>query len=81
MLVLVFFAPVIGILGFIVSSSITYNIFFYKFYDFLLETKDNDGKVAKRIRKIIEIVYYIVVYSIFCLIMLLVFKIYTNYFI
>ena len=81
MLVLVFFAPVIGILGFIVSSSITYNVFFYKFYDYLYEVRDNDGKVARRIRKIIEIVYYIVVYSIFCLIMLLVFKIYTNYFI
>ncbi|WP_086307427.1 hypothetical protein [Campylobacter devanensis] len=81
MFVLLFFAPIIGILGFIVSSAITYNIFFYKFYDFLCEVEYNDGKVAKRIRKIIEIVYYIVVYSIFCLIMLLVFKIYTNYFI
>ena len=43
------FAPIIGILGFIVSSAIAYNIFFYKFYDFLCEVKDNDGKVAKTI--------------------------------
>lgn len=65
------FAPIIGILGFIVSSAIAYNIFFYKFYDYLYEARDNDGKVAKRIRKIIEIVYYIVVYFIFCLIIAL----------
>ena len=80
MLVLVFFAPVIGILGFIVSSSIAYNIFFFKFYDFLRETKDNDGKVAKRIRKIIEIVYYMVVYAMFCLIIALGFRIWGIFF-
>lgn len=74
------FAPIIGILGFIVSSAIAYNIFFYKFYDFLCEVKDNDGKVAKRIRKIIEIVYYIVVYFIFCLIASLVLRVWGIFF-
>lgn len=74
------FAPIIGILGFIVSSAIAYNIFFYKFYDFLCEVKDNDGKVARRIRKIIEIVYYIVVYIIFCLIASLVLRVWGIFF-
>lgn len=74
------FAPIIGILGFIVSSAIAYNIFFYKFYDFLCEVKDNDGKVAKRIRKIIEIVYYITVYFIFCLIIGLVLRVWGIFF-
>ncbi len=74
------FAPIIGIIGFIVSSAIAYNIFFYQFYDFLLETRDNDGKVAKRIRKIIEIVYYIVVYFMFSLIIGLVFRIWDAFF-
>lgn len=74
------FAPIIGILGFIVSSAIAYNIFFYKFYDFLCEVKDNDGKVAKRIRKIIEIVYYMVVYFIFCLIGSLVLRVWGIFF-
>lgn len=74
------FAPIIGILGFYVSSAIAYNIFFYKFYDFLYEVKDNDGKVAKRIRKIIEIVYYMVVYFIFCLIASLVLRVWGIFF-
>lgn len=74
------FAPIIGILGFIVSSAIAYNIFFFKFYDFLCEVKDNDGKVAKRIRKIIEIVYYMVVYSMFCLIIILAVRIWDAFF-
>jgi uncharacterized membrane protein len=74
------FAPIIGILGFIVSSAIAYNIFFYKFYDFLYEVKDNDGKVAKRIRKIIEIVYYMVVYVMFCLIASLVLRVWGIFF-
>lgn len=74
------FAPIIGILGFIVSSAIAYNIFFYKFYDFLCEVKDNDGKVAKRIRKIIEIVYYMVVYVMFCLIASLVLRVWGIFF-
>lgn len=74
------FAPIIGILGFIVSSAIAYNIFFYKFYDFLCEVKDNDGKVAKRIRKIIEIVYYMVVYSMFCLIIILAVRLWGAFF-
>ena len=74
------FAPIIGILGFIVSSAIAYNIFFFKFYDFLCEVKDNDGKVARRIRKIIEIVYYMVVYFIFCLIALLVLRVWGIFF-
>jgi hypothetical protein len=74
------FAPIIGILGFIVSSAIAYNIFFFKFYDFLCEVKDNDGKVARRIRKIIEIVYYIVVYIIFCLIASLFLRIWGIFF-
>lgn len=74
------FAPIIGILGFIVSSAIAYNIFFYKFYDFLCEVKDNDGKVARRIRKIIEIVYYTVVYFIFCLIGALVLRVWGIFF-
>lgn len=74
------FAPIIGILGFIVSSAIAYNIFFYKFYDFLCEVKDNDGKVAKRIRKIIEIVYYMVVYSMFCFIIILAVRLWDAFF-
>lgn len=74
------FAPIIGILGFIVSNMIIYNVFFYKFYDFLCEVKDNDGKVAKRIRKIIEIVYYTVVYFIFCLIASLVLRVWGIFF-
>lgn len=74
------FAPIIGILGFIVSSAIAYNIFFFKFYDFLYEVEDNDGKVAKRIRKIIEIVYYMVVYSMFCLIIILAIRIWDAFF-
>ena len=74
------FAPIIGIIGFIVSSMIAYNIFFFKFYDFLCEVKDNDGKVAKRIRKIIEIVYYMVVYFIFCLIIGLAVRIWDAFF-
>ena len=74
------FAPIIGILGFIVSSAIAYNIFFFKFYNYLRETKDNDGKVAKRIRKIIEIVYYMVVYFIFCLIASLVLRVWGIFF-
>ncbi|TWO13998.1 hypothetical protein ZA02_05970 [Campylobacter lanienae] len=74
------FAPIIGILGFIVSSAIAYNIFFYQFYDYLYEVKDNDGKVAKRIRKIIEIVYYIVVYFMFSLIIGLVLRIWDAFF-
>lgn len=74
------FAPIIGIIGFIVSSMIAYNIFFFKFYDFLCEVKDNDGKVAKRIRKIIEIVYYMVVYFIFCLIGSLVLRVWGIFF-
>lgn len=74
------FAPIIGILGFIVSSAIAYNIFFYKFYDFLYEVKDNDGKVAKRIRKIIEIVYYMVVYSMFCFIIILAVRLWDAFF-
>lgn len=74
------FAPIIGILGFIVSSAIAYNIFFYQFYDYLYEARDNDGKVAKRIRKIIEIVYYIVVYIIFCLIASLFLRIWGIFF-
>ncbi|WP_086247735.1 hypothetical protein [Campylobacter vicugnae] len=74
------FAPIIGIIGFIVSSAIAYNIFFYKFYDFLCEVKDNDGKVARRIRKIIEIVYYMVVYCIFCLIGSLVLRVWGIFF-
>ena len=40
------FAPIIGILGFIVSSAIAYNIFFFKFYYFLYDVEYNDGKVA-----------------------------------
>ena len=80
MLILLMFAPAIGILGFIVSSSIAYNIFFFKFYDYLCEVKDNDGKVAKRIRKIIEIVYYMVVYSMFCLIIILAVRIWDAFF-
>ena len=74
------FAPIIGILGFIVSSAIAYNIFFFKFYDFLYEVEYNDGKVAKRIRKIIEIVYYIVVYFMFSLIIGLVLRIWDAFF-
>ena len=74
------FAPIIGILGFIVSSAIAYNIFFFKFYKYLRETKDNDGKVAKRIRKIIEIVYYIAVYFIFSLIIILGIRIWDAFF-
>ncbi|WP_086243625.1 hypothetical protein [Campylobacter devanensis] len=74
------FAPIIGILGFIVSSAIAYNIFFFKFYDFLYEVEYNDGKVAKRIRKIIEIVYYMVVYSMFCLIIILAVRIWDAFF-
>lgn len=74
------FAPIIGILGFIVSSAIAYNIFFFKFYKYLRKTKDNDGKVAKRIRKIIEIVYYMVVYFIFCLIGSLVLRVWGIFF-
>lgn len=74
------FAPIIGILGFIISSMIAYNIFFFKFYDFLCKVKDNDGKVAKRIRKIIEIVYYMVVYFIFCLIGSLVLRVWGIFF-
>lgn len=74
------FAPIIGILGFIVSSAIAYNIFFYQFYDYLYEAKDNDGKVAKRIRKIIEIVYYIAVYFIFSLIIILGIRIWDAFF-
>lgn len=74
------FAPIIGILGFIVSSAIAYNIFFYQFYKYLREVKDNDGKVAKRIRKIIEIVYYITVYFIFCLIIGLVLRVWGIFF-
>lgn len=74
------FAPIIGILGFIISSMIAYNIFFYQFYDYLYEAKDNDGKVAKRIRKIIEIVYYMVVYAMFCLIIALGFRIWGIFF-
>lgn len=74
------FAPIIGILGFIVSSAIAYNIFFYQFYEYLRETKDNDGKVARRIRKIIEIVYYMVVYFIFCLIIGLVLRVWDAFF-
>ncbi len=74
------FAPIIGILGFIVSSAIAYNIFFFKFYDFLYEVEYNDGKVAKRIRKIIEIVYYMVVYFIFCLIIILGIRIWEAFF-
>lgn len=74
------FAPIIGILGFIVSSAIAYNIFFFKFYDFLCEVEYNDGKVAKRIRKIIEIVYYIVVYFMFSLIIGLVLRIWDAFF-
>lgn len=74
------FAPIIGILGFIVSSAIAYNIFFYQFYDYLYEVKDNDGKVARRIRKIIEIVYYITVYFIFCLIIGLAVRIWDAFF-
>lgn len=74
------FAPIIGILGFIVSSAIAYNIFFFKFYDFLCKVEDNDGKVARRIRKIIEIIYYMVVYSMFCLIILLALRIWDAFF-
>ena len=74
------FAPIIGIICFIVSSMIAYNIFFFKFYDFLCEVKDNDGKVARRIRKIIEIVYYITVYFIFCLIASLVLRVWGIFF-
>ncbi len=74
------FAPIIGILGFIVSSAIAYNIFFFKFYDFLYEVEYNDGKVAKRIRKIIEIVYYMVVYFMFCLIASLVLRVWGIFF-
>lgn len=74
------FAPIIGILGFIVSSMIIYNVFFYQFYKYLREAKDNDGKVAKRIRKIIEIVYYIVVYFMFCLIASLVLRVWGIFF-
>lgn len=74
------FAPIIGILGFIISSMIAYNIFFFKFYDFLCKVKDNDGKVAKRIRKIIEIVYYMVVYAMFCLIIALGLRIWGIFF-
>ena len=74
------FAPIIGILGFIVSSAIAYNIFFFKFYKYLRKTKDNDGKVARRIRKIIEIVYYMVVYSMFCLIIILAVRIWDAFF-
>ena len=74
------FAPIIGILGFIVSSMIIYNVFFYQFYKYLREVKDNDEKVARRIRKIIEIVYYIVVYFIFCLIASLVLRVWGIFF-
>lgn len=74
------FAPIIGILGFIISSMIAYNIFFYQFYKYLREVKDNDGKVARRIRKIIEIVYYITVYFIFCLIIGLVLRVWGIFF-
>lgn len=37
MFVLLCFAPIIGILGFIVSSAITYNIFFLNFMTFYMK--------------------------------------------